>query len=690
MIAIGLIGGALIVGFLMTPTAPPFGASAGPGTARPVEPTALPSVNPLTPLVDSLTVVDGRFDDQAKRTVQAPTRDKNQSKLFFADGSWWGVLQEPTSREARIQRLDWATQRWHDTGVVVDERPFARADVLYADETLYVASAGASVSSAHAVRVSVFDYDRTTGRWSLRSDYPVTINSSGVESSLIERADNGQLWVAYIQAGTLLVAHSTDGDRRWVAPYRPVLAGTEVATDQVGLAAVGGEVVLLWSNQNDEAIYATAHRDGRPDDDWAPSTTILQGLRLADNHVNIKALPDGRVFAAVKTSLDTVPSNQPGWDQVLLLVRKDGRWSSQQVGQIRDKHTRPIVVLDTANGQALVFATAPTGGGTIVMKRAPFDDLRFPAGRGPTVISTTADAKINDATSTKQPVDASTGLVVLASDDSTGRYVHFAASLGGPAPGAPAEGAPPDGPEPAPDEPVVLVDERAEFQVVGETVQPLWRMAPTRSDGTVTYVRRDGDDLAVRLRTTGNGELRACRAFGASRSGRLRMSMDVRLDRQGSGATTLLMARGAGQELAGFRVDDKLRVRISKAGDRETTDLRLVPGRWYRVELDLDVAAQTFIARLLDDGGRTLLERTGQPWRAPEVSVVDGLCVAASTGARGLGMSFDDVLVARIPGLASGHLFDQRGIVQPNAPARETGQIDPEGRPPFVPDGHEL
>lgn len=647
-LAVGLMGGALIVAFLMTPNAPSPGG-AGAASAPPVLPTAQPTADLLAPLVDPVIVVDGRFDDQVPRTVQSPTRDKNQSKLFFADGSWWGVLHEPTSREARIQRLDWATQRWRDTGVVVDERPFARADVLYADDTLYVASAGSSDSPAHAVRVSVFSYERATRRWSLRPDFPVTINSSGVEASLVERADDGQLWVTYIQAGRLLVTHSTDDDRRWVAPYRPVVTGTDVANDQVGMAAVGGEVVLLWSNQNDEAIYATTHVDGRPDDDWAPPKTILQGLRLADNHVNIKALHDGRLFAVVKTSLDTVPSNQPGWDQVLLLVRQDQTWSSQQVGQIRDKHTRPVVVLDTEGKQALVFATAPTGGGTIVMKRASLDEPRFAIGRGPAVIATTPDAEINDVTTTKQPVNASTGLVVLASDDSTGRYVHLAASLGGPAPGVPVEAVLPDGPEPASDEPIVLVDERAGFQAVGETVQPLWRTAPTRSDGTVTYVQRDGDDMAVQLRTTGNGELRACRALAASRSGRLQVSMDVRLDRQGSGDTALLMARGDGEELGGFRVDDQLRLRISKAEERETTNMRVVPGRWYRLELDLDVASKSFTARLLDGGGRRLLVRTGQPWRAPEVSVVDGLCVAASRGAPELGLSFDDVRVTRIP-----------------------------------------
>jgi len=44
-----------------------------------------------------------------------------------------------------------------------------------------------------------------------------------------------------------------------------------------------------------------------------------------------------------------------------------------------------------------------------------------------------------------------------------------------------------------------------------------------------------------------------------------------------------------------------------------------------------------------------LLDRNRQPWRAAGVDSVDGLCVASSTGARGLGMSFDSIRVTRIP-----------------------------------------
>jgi hypothetical protein len=647
VLAVSFTGAVLIVALLLTPSAGEVGPRASSAPVRTFLSQASPR-HPMAPLEDPVTVVDAPFDTSPERVIRGASRHKNQSKLFFADGSWWGVLIEPRSRETRIMRLDWTTQRWHDTGVVVDERSVSRADVLFFDDTLYVASAGGSESPAHAVQVSVFDYEPASDRWSIRPDFPVTLTRTGVESSIIERADDGTLWVTFIEAGNLLVTHSVGDLHHWVAPFRPVVAGTDVATDQVGMVAVGGEVLLLWSNQNDDAVYATVHRDGRPDDDWAASTTLLQGLRLADNHVNIKALSDGRVFAAIKTSLDAVPDNQPGWDQVLLLSRKDGIWSSRQFGQIRDRHTRPIVLLDTTHEDALVFATTPFSGGAIVMKSAPFAELRFPAGRGVDVIATTPEAKLNDATSTKQALNATTGLVVLASDDSTGRYAHVAASLGGPAPGVPT-GALPRGPEPAPAQPVVLLDETSDIQAVDERVQPLWETPIGRDDGTATYVKRATGDVAIRLRTTGDGELRPCRSIGTALAGHVAMGIDVRLDRQGPSDTILLMARGGGEELASLRVDEAGFVRISKANDREKTNVRIVRGRWYRVEMDLDIVRRMFRVRLLDGAGKELLDRPRQRWRSLAAQTVENLCVASSNGATGLGITFDSIRVTRTP-----------------------------------------
>jgi hypothetical protein len=660
ILAVGLTGIALIIGLLQTPPEGSAGPTASGSVARTFQPGLGTAADPITPLRDSVAVVDGFFDRRSPRAVHGPSRHKNQSKLFFARGSWWGVLNEPSTREAHIMRLDWETQRWHDTGVVVDDRSFARADVLFYDDTLYVASAGGAESPAHAVRVSLFKYDPATARWAIQPDFPVTLTRTGVTSSVIERADDGTLWVTFIEspgrasgsggesAGNLLVSHSVRDPHDWVKPYRPFVTGTQVAADQVGMVAVQGEVLLLWSNQKDDAIYASFHRDGRPDDEWAESTAVLQSLRIADDHVNIKALPDGRVFAAVKTSLDTIPSPQSGWDQILLLARKDGQWTSSQVGQIRDKHTRPILVLDTADSAALVFATAPFIGGDIVMKAAPFANLRFPVGVGVEAITGPQVPRLNDATSTKQHVDASTGLVVVATDDATGRYAHVAASLGGPAPGAPT-GDPPDGPEPAPREPVVLLHETNDVNAIGRPVDALWELTPGRAGGKATYVRRSTGNNAVRVRTSGGGELRICRGMGTTASGRIQMSMDVRLDRQAASNTFLLMARGGGAELASIRVDDRNRVRVANGTERETTNLRVVPGRWYRAELDFDIGRQTLSARLLAANGTKLLERTRLSWRTAEATVVEKLCVESSSGTSGLGLTFDEARVTRIP-----------------------------------------
>lgn len=171
----------------------------------------------------------------------------------------------------------------------------------------------------------------------------------------------------------------------------------------------------------------------------------LHGKLMSDDHINLKTLQSdasGRVFAAVKTSLND--GNAPSTSaQIDLLVFKPatGSWTSTVFGTIADCHTRPLVLLDEANQVVHMFATAPTGSGcpysgapgTIYEKTAPMSNPVFPAGRGTPVIQDGTSAALNNATSTKQPVNASTGLVVLAGNDSTHRYWHMDEALPGPA-----------------------------------------------------------------------------------------------------------------------------------------------------------------------------------------------------------------------------------------------------------------
>jgi len=86
-------------------------------------------------------------------------------------------------------------------------------------------------------------------------------------------------------------------------------------------------------------------------------------------------------------------------------------------------------MLDTTNNLVRVYATAPDSGcpfpgsaGTIFEKTSPMSNLSFAPGRGTPVIRDAASANMNNATSSKQSVDASTGVVVLATNDATKKY----------------------------------------------------------------------------------------------------------------------------------------------------------------------------------------------------------------------------------------------------------------------------
>src|SRR3954463_3674019 len=49
----------------------------------------------------------------------SPTGSKPESKLWFADGTWWSVMNV-AGTGLRIYRLDPSSQAWQATGVVVD------------------------------------------------------------------------------------------------------------------------------------------------------------------------------------------------------------------------------------------------------------------------------------------------------------------------------------------------------------------------------------------------------------------------------------------------------------------------------------------------------------------------------------------------------------------------------------------
>ena len=233
------------------------------------------------------------------------------------------------------------------------------------------------------------------------------------------------------------MAHTTTDDKTWTAGFIPPVAGTSLASDDISsLVAFGGDKIgVMWSNQSDSHMYFATHTDGAADGTWTASEQATTGSGSADDHINLKTDSAGRIYSAVKTSFTS--SSQT---LIQLLVRgSGGGWSAYRFGTVSDSHTRPIVLLDEQHGLLHMFATgkypgASSGqsGGTIYEKTATIGAIAFSTGSGTPFIQDPNSSNLNNATSTKQEVNSNTGLVVLATNDSTKFYWHATESLGTP------------------------------------------------------------------------------------------------------------------------------------------------------------------------------------------------------------------------------------------------------------------
>jgi PKD repeat protein len=369
-------------------------------------------------------------------TGTAVTGAKPESKLWWNDGHWWASMWDEALADNFIYKLDTTTHTWTNTGVVIDHRSGTRADVLWDGTKLYVASHGFTntAQSGFAAHLYRYSYDPVNDRYSLDAGFPAKISNYKSETLVIDKDSTGRLWATWVQDQTVYVNATSGGDATWGTPFAlPVAGASGLTTDDISsLVSFGGNKVgVMWSNQNASAMYFSQHLDGDPVTSWRPTEAALSGPAMADDHISLKADGNGRVYAAVKTSV-----TDPDAPLVQLLVRNPSTavWKPYVFGRQTDHHTRPIVVLDEVNGVVHMFATAAEAGGTVYVKSAPIDAPSFGSGVGTAFIRDGDSPDMNDATSTKQSVNATTGLVVMASNEDTRRYWHNERSSANPPP----------------------------------------------------------------------------------------------------------------------------------------------------------------------------------------------------------------------------------------------------------------
>ena len=429
-------------------------------------------------------------------SVKDPTQDKPQSKLWVKDGSWWGLLVSTAIGQVTIHEL-MPNHTWRDTGVVADTRPTSTADALLVGNDLFVASR----SSSGSVKVGKFTFTAGTRTWAPAGSAK-TLIGTGARSMTVALDSAGRLWATYAAGTGIYIASAPVATLTWTTPVLLPVADATVSTDDIsGIIAFSGKVGVLYSDQQSNAMRFAVHVDGAPADQWT-TETIYDGPGSADNHMNVKALvddPQGRVFAAVKTSYDTVgvPTTSP----LIQVLRRSssGAWSVATAGTVADKLTRPQITLDPQRNRMILLMTGPTGGGSIYYKTSSLDTLSFSGGRGD-VFMEWPGASLNNVSTTKDAVTTATGLVALASDETGKRYYHAELSLDeGPTPTpTPTTTQPPVPDTAAPSQPGGLA-----ASATGPTSVNLSWTASTDNVGVTGYrVYRGGSLLTTTTATT--------------------------------------------------------------------------------------------------------------------------------------------------------------------------------------------
>jgi Big-like domain-containing protein len=420
----------------------------GPGAKGLIVATWLSLAGTLLP-VGSMALVSaagdvGYQDISFGSNVSAPTGQKPESKLWVNDGSWWGVLYSLAAKKFTIQKFVWATDTWVDTGVVVDSRAKSDADALWDGSHLFISShiKEGSSSSDMSARLLRYSYSASTGTYGLDTGFPVTLTTGSIETLVIDQDTLGRIWATWTAPNgsggrQTMVTHSTASPTTFITPFViPATGAANLTSDDIStLVAYNGKIGVLWSNQNTSTVYFASHDDGAADGAWALNPA-LSGPSYADDHLNIKSLQadaSGQVFAAVKTSLNDVnPSTSQQPLILLLILDGQGSWQRRTFSTVADNETRPIILLDPGHRDLYIFTAAPCcSGGVIYYKKTSIDNPNFDTGRGSVFIQSATSTHLNNPTSTKQPLDAATGLLVLVGDDHSHYYHHNKIDLGG-------------------------------------------------------------------------------------------------------------------------------------------------------------------------------------------------------------------------------------------------------------------
>lgn len=283
--------------------------------------------------------------------VANPTRDKPQSKLWFAYDTWWAWL--PTSDGSSVWcRTPNGWQRQHNLDAGLRGLP-GRADV-WADADVV----RAVLVDGQRLAVVELCYSQPHSRYELAGE-AMQFSVRGmlddqIETATIARDGRGRWWIAYPWQERMWVRATTGATAgQWSEPR--ALSDAADSDDLCAIFAMKDAVGVAWSDQRHDAIYFRWRQDAAPLDDWDDVEVVDEGNRTADDHLHAVVGRDDTVYLATKNSVDRI-----GQPQLVLRIRSpEGRWQNLPYAPrtAAEEPSRPIVLIDPEWRRLLLLHT---------------------------------------------------------------------------------------------------------------------------------------------------------------------------------------------------------------------------------------------------------------------------------------------------------------------------------------------
>jgi hypothetical protein len=269
----------------------------------------------------------------------------------------------------------------------------------------------------------------------------------------------------------------------------------------------------------------------------------------------------------------------------------------------------------------------------IYLKRSPLNRITFPVGIGTPVIASDGIPKINNATATRQAVTSRSGLVILAADDTIGRYLHVQLSV------RPDS----DRRSPAVATTSTVLNTTFDGMIPGQDLTTQGFTVTPEATGSAS-VGAAGEAWVAQVFSTDGEPVRICRRFPPVTAGTLTAMVRVLIDHAPAGDAPLLAMRGIGDEVSGLRILADGSWAYRDGADRVVTEAGWAPKTWYRVTITADLAARTYTAEVRNDAGQVVLDLPAQPWLGAPAEL-DEVCVQAPRGTGSAMMLMDEIII---------------------------------------------